>query len=54
MVAAVELDDTSPLRERDRRRDELLGLAGIAVMRMGVKDIPSVERLREMFTSDAK
>ena len=50
LVAAVELDDPSHDEERDFQRDSLLKSAGIVPLRVSVKEIPSVEALREMFT----
>lgn len=50
VVAAVELDDRSHSTDRDRRRDELLLVANIPVIRASVKDMPSVDWLRDRFT----
>lgn len=52
VVAAVELDDASHLTAQDDARDRLLESAGIAVLRMHVRDIPSAERIRALFESD--
>lgn len=49
VVAAVELDDRTHVRERDARRDAMLGTAGVKVVRMHVRDIPSVEQIRAIF-----
>lgn len=50
VVAAIELDDSSHVEASDRARDELLRAGGIAVLRMPSRDMPSVARLRELFT----
>jgi hypothetical protein len=50
VVAAIELDDSSHVEASDHARDELLRAAGIAVLRMPSRDMPSVARLRELFT----
>ncbi|HET7730146.1 MAG TPA: DUF2726 domain-containing protein [Usitatibacter sp.] len=50
VVAAIELDDSSHVESLDRQRDELLRAAGIAVLRVPSRDMPSVARLRELFT----
>lgn len=50
VVAAIELDDSTHLEASDHARDELLRAAGIAVLRMPSRDMPSVARLRELFT----
>lgn len=52
VVAAVELDDSSHLRERDRQRDGILGSAGVPLVRLRAGDMPSIGRLRQMFTSE--
>lgn len=52
VVAAVELDDGTHRRMKDARRDSILQSAGLPVVRMHVRDIPSVERLRAMFTNE--
>ena len=54
VVAAVELDDSSHRFERDAARDQLLESAGIEVLRVHVRDIPSAARLREIFTTDRR
>ena len=51
VVAAVELDDSTHNEERDTQRDEILKSAGIVAVRVYVNDIPSVEKLRKMFTT---
>src|SRR5688572_26153184 len=51
VVAAVELDDSTHEELRDLRRDELLKSAGITSLRVRVDHIPSVEKIREMFTA---
>lgn len=50
VVAAIELDDSSHVEASDHARDELLRAAGIAVLRMPSRDMPTVARLRELFT----
>lgn len=50
VVAAIELDDSTHVEASDHARDELLRAAGIAVLRMPSRDMPSVARLRELFT----
>lgn len=52
VVAAIELDDATHVSERDAARDELLQSAGIEVLRVHVRDIPSATRLREIFTEE--
>jgi hypothetical protein len=52
VVAAVELDDSSHERRHDLMRDELLQSAGIQPLRVHVREIPSAQQLREMFTKD--
>ena len=52
VVAAVELDDATHEPDRDAQRDALLRAAGITPLRMSVTDIPTVERLREIFTDE--
>lgn len=52
VVAAVELDDATHITEQDVRRDELLRLAGIQVVRFHVRELPTVARIREVFGSD--
>lgn len=49
VVAALELDDASHSPARDARRDAILTAAGIPVVRVHVKDMPSVENLRAAF-----
>jgi len=39
--------------EEDVRRDGLLKAAGISVVRFHVREIPSVDRLREVFVEDS-
>ena len=51
VVAAVELDDSSHVVERDRQRDELLRSAGITVLRVHARELPSVDRIRAAFTT---
>ena len=51
VVAAVELDDGSHVAARDRRRDELLQSAGIAILRAHVRNLPSVDEIRTAFTT---
>jgi hypothetical protein len=50
LVAAVELDDGSHLVQRDVKRDAILKDAGIPILRMNVRDIPSVDQLRSLIT----
>jgi hypothetical protein len=50
VVAAIELDDSSHVEASDHARDELLRAAGIVVLRMPSRDMPTVARLRELFT----
>jgi hypothetical protein len=50
VVAAVELDDSTHA-DVDLRREQLLQSAGIPLVRLRVDHIPTVERLREMFTA---
>lgn len=50
LVAAVELDDASHRASLDAKRDAILKSAGIPILRMNVRDIPSVEQLRVMLT----
>jgi very-short-patch-repair endonuclease len=52
VVAAVELDDATHVTTADQARDELLQMAGIQVVRMHVRDLPSIERVRELFTTE--
>ena len=49
LVAAVELDDGTHDRARDARRDAILGSAGVHVVRLSVRDIPSADYLRSIF-----
>ena len=51
VVAAVEVDDSAHEELRDLRRDELLKSAGITSLHVRVEHIPTVERIREMFTA---
>jgi hypothetical protein len=50
LVAAVELDDRSHRGSLDAERDAILESAGVPILRMNVRDIPSVEQLRVMLT----
>jgi len=50
LVAAVELDDRSHQPARDNERDGILKSAGVPILRMNVREIPSVEQLKAMFT----
>jgi hypothetical protein len=50
VVAAIELDDSSHIEASDHARDALLRAAGITVLRFPSRDMPSVARLRELFT----
>ncbi len=52
VVAAIELDDASHRSDKDAARDEILRNGGIEILRVHVRDIPSVPRLRELFTTD--
>jgi len=49
LVAAVELDDGTHQRTRDAHRDSILRSADVPLVRLHVRDIPSVEQLRAMF-----
>ena len=49
VVAAVELDDTSHVKEKDARRDQIFQSAGIPLIRVHVRDIPSIGELRGLF-----
>lgn len=49
LVAAVELDDATHQRTRDARREAILESADVPLVRLHVRDIPSVEQLRAMF-----
>jgi hypothetical protein len=50
LVAAVELDDRTHLLAKDAMRDAILESAGIPMLRVNVRDLPTVEVLRAMFT----
>jgi hypothetical protein len=50
VVAAIELDDSSHIEASDHARDALLRAAGITVLRFPSRDMPTVARLRELFT----
>lgn len=52
VVAAVELDDATHITEQDVARDQLLESAGINVLRMHVREIPSAARIRELFAGE--
>lgn len=52
VVGAIELDDSSHAWARDEQRDAILECARVPLVRLRVEKIPSVERLREIFTSD--
>jgi very-short-patch-repair endonuclease len=46
----VELDDRTHLPAKDAMRDAILESAGIPMLRVNVRDLPTVEALRAMFT----
>ena len=50
LVAAVELDNRTHLPAKDAMRDAILESAGIPMLRVNVRDLPTVEALRAMFT----
>lgn len=50
VISAIELDDSSHSKARDDRRDAILDKAGIPVVRLHVREIPSVEEMKAIFT----
>lgn len=50
VVAAVELDDKSHSPKTDAQRDSILEAAGIPLVRVNVREVPSAEQLRAIFT----
>ena len=50
IVAALELDDGTHRNEKDARRDAIFNSAKVPVVRVHVRNIPSVDELRVLFT----
>lgn len=52
VVAAIELDDATHKRDADERRDQILRAAGVVVIRLRTREMPTIEKLRELFTAE--
>jgi len=51
IVAAVELDDTTHSREKDIQRDAIFKSAGLPLIRLNVRQMPSSQELRALFST---
>jgi hypothetical protein len=49
VVAGIELHESSQDEEKNSRRDDILRSAGIVTLRINAAEIPTVERIKEMF-----
>jgi len=45
IIVAIELDDKSHNKEKDKKRDEILKEANISIIRFNVKNMPSEEEI---------
>lgn len=45
IIAAIELDDSTHIEEKDNERDKILNSAGIKIIRWNVKKMPSNEEI---------
>lgn len=52
IVAALELDDATHRRSQDAQRDAMLASAGVQLLRVKAKAMPSIDEIREMFTKE--